>query len=251
MKIIRIISVTIFILLSLSTYSFAQSKLPNIEDPSIIPKNARYILFTRDTCGFCPEFEESLSNVLDIVNIDNSIAIYKFDTDELRQHKDFNKTLDLYSIKGVPALIHIHNDVVISRFSSQEEDKDGIESDLLQYFYEGRVFNKTKNAISYGYIFVCIFSALLLLQIYIYLKTDRLSISGFLKLTMAFTPIILIKIIVWLMYYEADFSETYGLEMPTQNFFYAIVSIVLCILTIVILLIKQLSNKLKGDKNNV
>ncbi len=92
-----------------------------------------YILFGRDTCPICREFNKYLE---EYVNTNPEIKIYKFDTDYWRNHNKYKSTLEQYKINQVPTLIKlVDKNIVVFDISKYENIQQG----LNIFFSEGGI----------------------------------------------------------------------------------------------------------------
>lgn len=247
-KFLAIILFSLLTIFVLSSFSFAKGQVHSIEEPADILTGSKYILFSRPTCGYCTDFEKNLENILDS---QSSVEIFKFDTDKFRENKDFEKIIKKYDVKGVPTLLRVENGVVLSRYLSQEEESEKVEAELIDYFNKDRVFDRTKEMIKFSYLIVCLISLLFFFLVIINIRTSKFSFKELvLKLVTVLIPIILIRVILGLIYYEGYFYETYHIEMPKQNFSVAIFSIIVCLATVVVVLIKAFLKKPREEVKN-
>lgn len=224
-------------LLTTSLTLFAKSNTLDIEEPGEMLRGQKYVLFSRDTCEYCQVFEKALNQTL----LDNpKIVVYRFDTDKFRGYQEFEKILELYSIRGVPDLIHVENGKVLSRFQSQEKKKEDIENDLFNYFQKERIFDKNREMMNQGYVMLCVFSLLFFIQMLVIFFSDKVFKNKlYMKIMISLASIATIKIVIILMYHETFVLETYGLNFPKQNFFYMGIVIVLNLATLVMALIRK------------
>lgn len=92
-----------------------------------------YILFGRDTCPICREFNKYLE---EYVNNNPETKIYKFDTDYWRNHNKYEDILEQYKINQVPTLIKLTDkNIVVFDISKYENIQQG----LNIFFSEGEL----------------------------------------------------------------------------------------------------------------
>ena len=108
-----------------------------IDDISLLlcDKISGIIYFGRDTCSFCLAFNTILQNAYTNAK---DVVIYKFDTDFWREDADYQKILEKYDIKSVPALIRINQDKSYESFVPDEEANDAEIQESLQSFLLGK-----------------------------------------------------------------------------------------------------------------
>ena len=92
-----------------------------------------YILFGRDTCPICREFNKYLE---EYVNNNPETKIYKFDTDYWRNHNKYKDILEQYKIDQVPTLIKlVDKNIIVFDISKYENIQQG----LNIFFSEGGI----------------------------------------------------------------------------------------------------------------
>lgn len=80
----------------------------------------KIVFFGRPTCPCCNELKPIL---LDILKEEHK-KIYYFNTDNWRDHKKFQTTLQIYEVESLPQLVYIKSDGSIKRDDILDKDFD-------------------------------------------------------------------------------------------------------------------------------
>lgn len=106
-----------------------------IEDINLLLDNSisGFVYVGRDTCPTCLKLNIA---ILEKVQNDNKLEIYKFDTDFWREDEAYQTVIDKYSIAEVPLLIKIdHYGAVLKSLTLEDADSEKLSIKLESFFY--------------------------------------------------------------------------------------------------------------------
>ena len=86
------------------------------------------IYFGRDSCSECLTINQILGTV---AKENNTLPIYKFDTDYWRENKDFEYILDLYEVSSVPSIVYVTEDKTFESLQIIGETGEAIYQNIL------------------------------------------------------------------------------------------------------------------------